>query len=93
MDAALWQSITAAVEREQYLFSVHARRRLEERRIAHWQVVDGVRTAEVVEGRPDDEPNPSVVVREMLVDGTEIEAVWAWLAKSRSALLVTVYFR
>jgi hypothetical protein len=72
--------------------SVHARRRLEERRITHWQVIDGVRSAEIVENRPDDEPNPSVVVRETLIDGTVVEAVWAWLAESETALLVTVYF-
>ncbi len=34
-------------------------------------------------------PHPSVVVREDLVDGTEVEAVWAWLPESE----IAKYFR
>jgi hypothetical protein len=29
---------------------------------------------------------------EELVDGTEVEAIWAWLLESRRAMLITVYF-
>ena len=41
---------------------------------------------------PADEPHPSIVVREELADGTDVEVIWAWLPESRRAMLVTVYF-
>jgi hypothetical protein len=45
-----------------------------------------------VEERSWTKPNPSVVVQQLLADGTEVEVVWAWLATSQRAKLVTVYF-
>jgi hypothetical protein len=49
---------------------------------------DGTMIAE----RPKATPNPVVEVREHLVDGTSVKAVWAWLKRSRTAKLVTVHF-
>ena len=57
-----------------------------------WQVVVGLKDARVQEERPSSEPHPSVVVRQDLADGTEVEVVWAWMPKSDRAMLVTVYF-
>jgi len=73
------------------VFSIHARRRLESRGVAHWQVVAGVAAGVVLEERPDDLSNPPVVVRELLVDGTEIEAICSYLPENDAAQLVTVY--
>jgi hypothetical protein len=36
-------------------------------------------------------PNPSVVVRQILEDGSEVEVIWSWLGETRQAKLVTVY--
>ena len=88
----LLDEIRTAVQDERYVVSLHATERCEGRRIASWQVVAGLDDADLVAERPDDEPNPSIVVRQLLVDGTEVEAVWSWLAPSRRAKLVTVYF-
>jgi hypothetical protein len=90
--SVLWDKIRAAVIEERYLVSIHADGRCEERGITDWQVVAGVVDAEVEEERSSDQPNPSVVVRQTLPDGSEIVAVWAWLSRSRRAKLVTVYF-
>lgn len=73
-------------------FSWHADERCEEREISDWQIVDGFAEAELVRERPSSKPNPSVVVRQRLADGAEVEAVWSYLVESRRALLVTVYF-
>jgi hypothetical protein len=88
----LWNSIRQAVVEDRYLVSMHAGEQCEERGITEWQVIAGAVDAEVVEERSSDKPNPSVVVRQPLSDGTEVEVVWAWLSRSRRALLVTVYF-
>ncbi len=58
-----------------------------------WQLVADFENAQLVRERPASQPNPSVVVTQLLVDGTEVEAIWAWLPQSRRAKLVTVYDR
>ena len=54
-------------------------------------LVAGLEGARLKRERPASKPHPSIVVREELADGTEVEAVWAWLPESRRAMLVTVY--
>ena len=73
--------------------SLHADERREERGVSAWQLVADFEDAQLVRERPGSQPNPSVVVTQLLVDGTEVEAVWAWLPQSRRAKLVTVYDR
>jgi len=38
-----------------------------------------------------DKPNPSVVVRQILEDGAEVQVIWSWLSETKEAKLVTVY--
>jgi hypothetical protein len=89
----LVDSIKQAVSEGRFVVSVHARERLAERRVRLWQVEAGLETAVIAEIRPDDEPNPSIVVESTLPDGTPVTVVWSWLVASRQAKLVTVYFR
>ncbi len=89
----LYEKILSAVQAERYLVSWHADERCEEREISAWDIVAALDDAELLRERPRSKPNPSVVVRLVLVDGTEVEAVWSWLAETKEALLVTVYFR
>jgi hypothetical protein len=89
----LFDRIRQAVEKERYLVAWHADERCEERGITAWQLVAGLHDAKLIGERPQSKPNPSVVVKELLADGTQVEAVWAWLSKTRQAKLVTVYFR
>ena len=88
----LLDRIRAAVREERYLVSWHADRRCEERNVSDWQLVVGLNEAQLIRERPTSQPHPSVVVRQSLVDGTEVEVVWAWMAESDRALLVTVFF-
>jgi len=90
--ASLLSMVRQAVAQDRYLVSWHADERLEERQISDWQVVAGLETAELVEERPHSQPNPTVVVRQILADGTEVEVVWSYLRNSGRAKLVTVYF-
>jgi len=91
MAGKLFDRIRAAVESERFVFTVHARRRLEARHIENWQLVASLPKAELVEERRSDDPNPSIVVRQLLADGTEVEAVWSYLRWNRTAQLVTAY--
>lgn len=90
--AALFDKIRKAVADDRFVVGWHADDRFEERGVSDWQVVAGLDDAELIRERPRSKPNPSVVVRQLLVDGTEIEVIWSWLAESRRAKLVTVYF-
>jgi hypothetical protein len=88
----LFDAIRAAVRNDRFLVSWHADERCEERQVAVWQVVAGLEDARLQQDRPTSEPHPSIVVRQKLVDGTEVEIVWAWMPDSGLAMLVTVYF-
>ncbi len=89
----LFETIRLAVEEDRFVVSWHADERCEERAVAVWQLVAGLKHAVLVRERPASKPHPSVVVREELADGSEVEAIWAWMEESRRATLVTVFFR
>ncbi len=89
----LFRRIREAVRDDRFVVSWHADERCEERSVAVWQLVAGLEHAELVRERPRSKPHPSVVVLEELADGSEVEAIWAWMRESDRAKLVTVYFR
>lgn len=88
----LFDTIRTAVREDRFVVGWHADERFEERAISDWQVVAGLEEAELIEERPGSKPNPSIVVRQLLADGTEIEVIWSWLAETARAKLVTAYF-
>jgi hypothetical protein len=88
----LFDNIRAAVRNDRFLVSWHADERCEERQVAVWQLAAGLEAADLLQERVGSEPHPSIVVRQELVDGAEVEVVWAWMADSKRAVLVTVYF-
>jgi hypothetical protein len=89
----LLDSIVDAVQQDRFVISWHADERCEERGVAAWQLVAGIDDAVLLRERPRSKPNPSILVRQQLADGSEVEAIWAWLAESKRSMLVTVYFR
>ena len=89
----LLTKIQQAVSNDRFIVSWHADERCEEREVSIWQLVVGIEDAQLVRERPRSKPHPSVVVGQTLADGSDVEVVWAWLAESRRAKLVTVYFR
>ncbi len=88
----LFEEIRVAVQNDRFFVSWHADQRCEERQVAGWQLVAGLEAADLVQERLRSEPHPSIVVRQELVDGSEVEVVWAWMRDSKRAVLVTVYF-
>jgi hypothetical protein len=88
----LFEQIKRAVSQDRFLVGWHADERCEERGATDWQIIRGLEDAELVRERPRSKPNPSVVVRQFLADGTEIEVIWSWLKHTGEAKLVTVYF-
>lgn len=89
---ALFDTIRELVAAGQYVVGQHAAERLDERGILEWQVVDGIESGRLLSERPNDLPNPSVEVRQELADGTDVKAVWSYLAGADVAKLVTVHF-
>ena len=89
----LFENIRAAVHEDRFVVSWHADERCEEREVTVWQIVAGLDGARLVRERPASKPHPSVVVREELVDGSEVDVIWSWMKESGRAKLVTVYFR
>jgi hypothetical protein len=88
----LFEQIRSAVGSDRFFVGWHADERCEERGITAWQLVAGLEKAELIRERPRSKPNPSVVVRQSLEDGTAVEVIWSWLGAARQAKLVTVYF-
>ena len=76
-----------------YVVGWHADARCEERGVTAWQLVASLGDAELVRERLRSRPNPSMIVRQTLADGFRADVVWAWLASSGRAKLVTVFFR
>src|SRR3954453_20966213 len=64
----LLDEIRAAVRDGRYLVSWHADERSEERGVTAWQLVAELDQAALVRERPRSKPNPSVIVRQTLVD-------------------------
>jgi hypothetical protein len=89
----LLDKIKVAVADSRFLVSWHAQDQCDQRGVSPWQLVAGLDQAAVKRVRPSSKPNPSVVVCQMLADGTSVEVVWAWLGDTGRAKLVTVYFQ
>ncbi len=88
----IFARICQAIEEERVAVSWHANRQCRKRGIRPWQLIATVEYAKLLSERPRTKPNPSVVVRQILADGTDVEAVWAWVRRGDWAKLVTVYF-
>jgi uroporphyrinogen-III synthase len=89
---ALFETIRKLVSDRRYVVGQHAAERLEERGILEWQVVDGIGSARLIVERPLDRPNPSVMVMQLLADGSDVTVVWSHITAIDVAKLVTVYF-
>jgi len=76
----LFDQIKQAVRQDRFLVGWHADERCEERGVTDWQIVCVLQDGELVRERPRSKPNPSVVVRQFLSDGSEVEVIWSWLA-------------
>ncbi len=88
----LVNKIREAVRTGHYIVGWHAAVRCEERGVAHWQLAAEIVEGRVIHERPASKPHPSIVVRQTLADGTDVQAVWSWLERSGRAKLVTVFF-
>jgi hypothetical protein len=88
----LFEKIRSLVAAGRYVVGQHAAERLDERGVLEWQVVDGVDDGTLIVERPNAQPNPAVEIRQTLVDGSEVKAVWSHLIAADTAKLVTVHF-
>lgn len=88
----LSEAIRKAVDEDRSFITKQAAERLRQRGIMAWQAVAGLEDGDVLVERPQDEPFPSIEVRQSLPDGTEFKAVWSLAVESRVAQLVTVHF-
>lgn len=89
----VFDRIRKAVEDDRFVVAWHADERCEERGVTAWQLAAGLADGRLLRERPGSRPNPSVVVAEMLPDGTEVEVIWSWFGATERAKLVTVFFQ
>jgi hypothetical protein len=87
----LTDQIRSAVQESRFVVGVTARMQMEERKVSLWQVEIGLADGNIVEV-PDRKPNPSIVVDQVLLDGTLVVVAWSWLAASNQAKLTSVIF-
>jgi len=88
----LLKTIREAVEEDRYELSIHADNRIEERGLMVWQIASALSDAKVLKARLDDRPWPSLLVSQILPDGTEVHAKWSYRSHDKMARLVTVYY-
>ena len=87
----LTDQICSAVQEGRFVIGVNARMQMEERKVALWQIETGLLDGNIVEV-PDSRPHPSIVVDQVLLDGTLVVVSWSWLASSSQVKLVSVIF-
>lgn len=87
----LWSSIRQAVAEQRYYIGVHTDNQLGDRGVDAWHVAAEIGTARLRAERPTSKPNPTVIVRQALPNGEDVDLVWAWSPEHRVAKLVTVW--
>jgi len=87
----LTDQIRSAVQESRFVVGVTARMQMEERKVSLWQVETGLVDGNLVEV-PDSKPHPSILVDQVLLDGTQVVVAWSWLAASSQAKLISVIF-
>ena len=87
----LTDQIRSAVQKSRFVVGVTARMQMEERKVSLWQVETGLVDGNLVEV-PDSKPHPSILVDQVLLDGTQVVVAWSWLAASSQAKLISVIF-
>lgn len=90
--ASLFPRLQAALGGDRVAVSAHAAVRMRQRRVLLWQVIAGTLDGAALRERPEAEPNPTIEVEIVLPDGARAKAVWAFLAESDFANLVTIHF-
>jgi hypothetical protein len=81
-----------AIQDDRVVVSYHAAERGRDRKIEVWQVVSESRHARLMVERPETTPNPTIELAVILIDGTRVKAVWAFIVSSNHAKLVTIHF-
>ncbi len=89
----LLEKIKRAVEQDCFVVTWHADERAEERGVTPWQIIAGISDCQLLRERAGSKPHASVVVRQTLPSGDEVEVIWSWLPQTQRAKLVTVFFR
>ena len=87
----LANTILELVQNGLWTVSVHAQNKLDERKVADWQVAAATDDGDLLVERPGGRPNPVIELDIALADGTPCKAVWALLPHGE-AKLVTVHF-
>ena len=89
---ALFDKIARAVAENRVVFSVHADNQLTSRDLVRWQIVSGFAEGEHVASLPQARPNPKIIMKQMLPDGSDVFVVWSYLQSIDRAKVVTALF-
>jgi hypothetical protein len=72
-------AIAQAIHADRVVYSLHAENQLASRAILRWQAVAGFDDGRLIEEQPSAKPNPKIVKRQMLPDGSPVVAVWSYV--------------
>ena len=89
--ATLDEKIRCAIGDDRVAFTVHADNRIAQRGMVRWHLVESFDHGIVLQSFPQSRPHPTIKVRQVLVDGTSVVVVWAYVRSLRLASVVTVY--
>lgn len=87
----LIDQIRSAVQEGRFVVGVTARMQMEDRKVALWQIETGLVDGNIVEV-PESKPHPSILIDQVLLDGTLVVVSWSWLGSSNQAKLISVIF-
>lgn len=85
------QDIIQAIDSSQYRITDHADEEAQADRLKFDEILDSVRSGEVIEDYPTDRPYPSCLIYGSNAVDEPIHSVWAYNETNHWAVLITVY--
>jgi hypothetical protein len=85
------EAITENIKDKRYRITDHAEEEAYDDRIPLSEILNTIRTGEILEQYPDDKPYPSCLVYSRLNNGDPIHTVWAFNDATKASVLITTY--
>lgn len=85
------EAITESINGKRFRITDHAEEEAYDDRISLSEILNTIRTGEILEQYSDDKPYPSCLIFSKLYNGDTIHTVWAFNEVTKSSVLITTY--
>jgi hypothetical protein len=85
------EKIHMAIESNKIKITDHADEEAADDQLTLTEIIQSVKTGEIIEDYPTDKPYPSCLILSKNVDASPIHSVWAYNKANGWAVLITVY--